>query len=82
MAMIGGGNRNSIKILSLFIQHFAVILIVLCFWECLYTVGGPAVMYIAKKSNIGLAAVVKSCNIRFALTANANTGYNEPVAGC
>ncbi|MNQ93543.1 hypothetical protein D3C85_1090150 [compost metagenome] len=59
MVMVGSGNRDSIEVFMLLIQHFAPVFIVFGFWESLNTVGSAAIVYITKKSDICFSAFVE-----------------------
>src|SRR5690606_9402075 len=81
MVVVGRRYGHRIDMAVLFIEHLAVIFVILGFGEPFHRSGSPAIVHITEVGYLCLAAFMKVSDIRFAFTTHADTCHDQPIAG-
>jgi hypothetical protein len=81
VGIIRRGHRHGIDAVLFLIQHFPEIFIVLGIGKTFAGFFGLAVIYIAQENDVGIGAFGKFCQITCTLTADADTGNIQFIAG-
>ena len=84
MIMIRYGYRHCIKMFTLFIIHFAPIIVILCFWKFFSAICGFPVIHITQKCNLCILVgrSSKMSNIVHSLTTATDRSDVQFITGC